>query len=184
MTTSNKILVFGLFLGLTLLSCNSTKNEETDDAPETTIDVVSTNLLDYSSFLDEILMGYNFKAIAIYMVQTPFQFLGETDVLMNYQTVDGNKVNQMVTFHKHRDDPNVLSALVYNLDFKQDNSNLVAEYKQKLISQLDEAYGEVSVDFSTGYNEDGNFEATWIFEAGVLNLTAGINFIQVDLREH
>ena len=138
----------------------------------------------FTDFVEQILLGYEMSAISKHMVHTPYQFLGETELLMNYEAEDENKVTHFVSFHKHKDAPEQMSAMVYNLDFKKNNSHLVMEYQQKLIAQLDGVYGEWSEDFQTGYNSSGNYEAEWYFEAGVLLVTVGTDFITVDLREH
>jgi hypothetical protein len=134
--------------------------------------------------MEQILLGFVMSAISKHMIHTPYKFLGETDFLMNYEAEDENKVSHFVSFHKHHNDANQLSALVYNLDFKKNNSHLVNEYQEKLIAQLDDVYAEWSENYETGYNSEGNYEAEWYFEAGVLLVTVGTDFITVDLREH
>jgi len=184
-----KLIFYFPFLLLFCLATVACKNTASDSGSENTKSnevesSPSSDLNDCASFLNEILIGFEFSAIAKHMIHTPFKFLGETNLLSNYETVDVNQVNHMVTFHKNPDDPNVMTALVYNIDFKDSNSHLVNNYQKTLIQQIDDAYGEWSEDFSTGYNDAGNYEAEWIFEAGVMLVTVGINFIQVDLREH
>jgi len=127
---------------------------------------------------------FEMSAISKHMIHTPYKFLGETELLMNYEAQDENKVGHFISFHKHKDAPEQMSALVYNIDFKNKNSHLVMEYQQKLIAQLDAVYGEWSESFETGYNTEGNYEAEWYFEAGVLQVRVGTDFITVDLREH
>jgi hypothetical protein len=61
---------------------------------------------------------------------------------------------------------------------------LVNQYQEKIIAQLDKKYAKWSDSFDTGYNGEGNYEAEWIFEAGVLKVTVGTNFISVELGEH
>ena len=138
----------------------------------------------FTDFMEQILLGFEMSAISKHMIHTPYKFLGETELLMNYEAQDENKVDHFISFHKHKDAPEQMSALVYNIDFKNKNSPLVMEYQQKLIAQLDAVYGEWSESFETGYNTEGNYEAEWYFEAGVLLVVVGVDFITIDLREH
>jgi hypothetical protein len=175
-------ITFGVAAVIILSACNSSEQKSSENNTEETEQVSKES--GYTDFLDEVLLGYDMKAISAVMVQSPYKFLGESDLLMNYEAQDQNKVNHFVSFQKHKDSPNQMSALVYNLDFKNNNSHLVMEYQERLIQQLDKVYGEWSEDFQTGYNTEGNYEAEWYFEAGVLLVTVGTDFISIDLREH
>ena len=172
---------------LNLTSCNSDdaksaeENAPTDEEQQYEPQPMKTG---YTDFLEEILLGFEISGIHKHMVQTPFVFLGETDMLLNFSAQDENKVDHFVTFHKIFDEPTRLSAIDYRMDFLEGNSQLVMQYQQNLIRQLDLVYGEWSEDFETGYNEKGLYEAEWIFEGGVLRVTVGIDFIEVLLREH
>jgi hypothetical protein len=171
--------LIAIITALNLSACGSeSKAEKTESIEEQKSEV------GFSDFLDEILLGFEISAIHKHMVHTPYSFLGETELLLNFEGQDENLVKHFVSFHKHKDDANQMSALVYNIDFRSNNSNLVKEYQERLIAQLDQVYGEWSDDFQTGYNTDGNYEAEWLFEAGVLLVTVGTDFIIVDLREH
>jgi hypothetical protein len=176
------LLTLGATAFIALSACNNAEQKSSESNSEETEQISSES--NHTDFLDEILLGYEMSAISTHMVQTPFKFLGATDLLMNYEAQDQNQVHHFVSFHKHKDDPNQMSALVYNLDFKKNNAHLVMEYQQKLIEQLEAVYGEWAEDFQTGFNNDGNYEAEWYFEAGVLLVTVGTDFISVDLREH
>lgn len=179
-------LVFAAFSLLLMNACNNTEHKaveehvnsvEQDESPQSQKE-------GFTDFMEQILLGFEMSAISKHMIHTPYKFLGETDLLMNYEAEDENKVNHFVSFHKHHNDANRLGALVYNLDFKKNNSHLVNEYQEKLIAQLDDVYAEWSENYETGYNSEGNYEAEWLFEAGVLLVTVGTDFITVDLREH
>lgn len=178
---SINILTITCFLAVSVSCSNEKPSEQKEPTPIEENQKASKGL---SDFLDEILLGYEMSAVQKHMVQTPYQLLGETDLLINYEAQDANNVTHFVSFHKHTDSPEQLQALVYNIDFKNNNAHLVMEYQENLIKQLDAVYGEWSEDFQTGYNNDGLYEAEWLFEAGVLLITVGIDYITVDLHEH
>jgi len=176
------LLTITTFLVFALASCSNEKSsEQKENKP---IKENQNATIGLSDFLDEILLGYEISAIQKHMNQTPYQFLGETDLLFNYEAQDANKVNHFISFHKHFDDPLQMQGFVYNIDFKNNNSHLVIEYQDNLIKQLDAVYGKWSEDFQTGYNNVGLYEAEWIFEAGVLFVTIGTDYITVELNEH
>jgi len=173
-----KSFFFVAIIGLiALVSCtNSPKeNNEIFDVKE----VVETGNVGTTSFLDEILMGYEMSAIPKYMARTPFKLLGDTDIRQNFEYVDKNKAIHFVSFNSWEGEE--LNFFSYSIDFRDNNQNLATGYFQDLQKQLEKVYG---LDYETGYNDNGFFEVEWYFEAGVLLLTLGTDFVSVDVREH
>lgn len=164
-----------------LISCASGSSVEQTTETENVSSTESTKV-GYTDFLDEILIGFQMAAITKHMAKTPYKFLGETELLMNYEAIDDNKVKYFLSFLKDFDAPEDMFGLSLSIDFDDNNAHLVNEYQENLIQQLDAVYGEWSDDFVTGYNMYGNYEADWYFEAGILHITIGTNFINIDLN--
>jgi hypothetical protein len=178
-----KIQLLFAFVTAFLISCTASTPLDAPNDSNSTTDSISS-AVGLTDFLEEILLGFQMSAIAKHMVQTPYKFLGETELLLNYEDLDENKVTYFVSFQKNFDDPEYMGAMYLSIDFRNNNSHLVNEYQERLSQQLDAVYGEWSEDFSTGYTMDGNYEAEWYFEAGVLTVKVGPDFINVDLHEH
>jgi hypothetical protein len=176
-------IVVAIFFGL--FSCDGS-DEINAQSTEKSISEESQNddqqqsiKYDFTDFLNEILIGYEISAIHKYMIHTPFESLGEDRGRFNFEGIDENKVNHFVSFESHYE--NIMNAFVYNLDFKNDNSNLVMDYQKKIQNQLQEVYGD---DFETGYDDFGFYIVDWYFEAGSLIFTTGMDFISVEIKEH
>ena len=169
--------LFAIISLIALFSCTNSPKESPEnlDAKE----VVDTANVGTTDFLDEILLGYEMRAIPKYMVSTPFKLLGATDIRQNFEFIDENKAVHFVSFSSWEGDE--LNYFHYGIDFKDNNQNLATGYFQDLQKQLEKIYG---LDYETGYNDRGFFEVEWYFEAGVLLLTLGTDFIYVDVNEH
>jgi hypothetical protein len=166
-----------ILLSLLFFGCNQ-KNTQNDN--QTEIDHTKNHSQsDYFSFVEEVLIGFEMPAIAKHMIHTPYKYLGENEGRMNYEGMDKNQVNHFVSFAKYSGE--TLQVYVYNIDFKNNNENLLMGYQEELRSKLEAVYGQ---DFETGYNEMGNFTVEWTLEGVLVDLTYGTNFITLEVNEH
>lgn len=169
-------LLFLLFIHCKQKDSEKTPSNDNQNTVQTAI--VSKNSAEkHVSFIEEILVGFEMSAVAKHMVQTPYKYLGEDNLRMNYEGIDDNKVNHFVSFGRYYGDE--LQVYVYNIDFKNNNEHLVNNYMSLIREKLETIYGQ---DFETGYNDMGNFVVEWTLEGALIDLTTGTNFITLEVK--
>ncbi len=178
---------FLVLSGLLVLLCAcSETNEPNTESTSSEQERFKENIpqFEHYAFTEQILIGTSVDALHKIMDQYPYEFLAESEFFINYQAEDKRKVHYFVSFHKNLDDANELVGFALTIDFQKSNSEWVNRYQEMIQRSLDASYGEWSEQFETGYNSAGDFEAEWIFEAGMLKMTVYTNKITVDLSTH
>jgi outer membrane biogenesis lipoprotein LolB len=177
-----KSLLFFVAVTVFLTSCSSGSFKENVASKEQnktieTHEKSSQTEENFTTFIGKVLYGSQMDTVKKLMKETPYTFLGNNAGRSNYEGQDTNNVNHFVSFASYHD--NELHEIVYNIEFKNNNENLVMKYQKKLFNQLIEIFGE---DYDPGYDLNGHYVVDWVLEFGTVSLTNGVNFISFEVK--